>query len=59
MSKETLRIGDLVRNTSRVLGTVTYVRYAASTTPLELTVCTGPSVFDQIHPAPADVRRVA
>lgn len=49
-----LRVGDHV--TARgVHGTVTYVRYAASTTPLAVTVCTG-GPLDLIHPAPADVR---
>lgn len=46
-----IRVGDLVRALGR-LGTVTYV------TPFAVTVCTGPSAFDLIHPSPADVRRV-
>jgi len=46
-----LRVGDFVRANGR-LGTVTYV------TPFAVTVCTGPTAFDQIHPAPADVRLV-
>lgn len=51
-----LRIGDLVTNLDgRLLGTVTYVRYAASTTPLAVTVCTGPTAFDLIHPNPESV----
>lgn len=54
-----IRVGDLVRNEARVLGTVTSVWYAASSTPLSLTVCTGPTAYDLIHPAPADVWRVA
>ncbi|WP_028265904.1 hypothetical protein [Arthrobacter sp. MA-N2] len=58
-ARHVIRVGDLVRNDQRVLGTVTHVRYAASTTPLSLTVCTGPTAYDLIHPAPADVRKVA
>jgi hypothetical protein len=51
-----IRVGDLVTNLDgRLLGTVTYVRYAASTTPLAVTVCTGPSAFDLIHPNPESV----
>jgi hypothetical protein len=53
-----IRVGSLVRANGR-LGTVTYVRYAASLTPLAVTVCTGPTAFDLIHPKPADVRVVA
>lgn len=45
-----IRVGDVVRANGR-LGTVTYV------TPFAVTVCTGPTAFDLIHPAPADVRR--
>jgi hypothetical protein len=54
-----IRVGDLVRDDHRILGTVTYVRHGASGTPLKVTVCTGPSPFDLIHPNPADVRVVA
>lgn len=54
-----IRVGDLVRNTDQILGTVTYIRHGASGTPLKVTVCTGPSPFDLIHPNPADVRAVA
>jgi hypothetical protein len=51
-----LRIGDLVTNLDgRLLGTVTYVRYAAGPIPLALTVCTGPTAFDLIHPNPESV----
>jgi hypothetical protein len=53
-----IRVGDIVRANGR-LGTVTYARYGASTTPLELTVCVGPSAFDLIHPAPHEVRPAA
>lgn len=49
-----IRVGDLVQ-AGGVHGTVTYVRYAASATPLAVTVCTG-GPFDLTHPAPADVR---
>lgn len=53
-----LRVGDRVQ-ANGVRGTVTYVRYAAGMVPLELTMQTGPSPFDLMHPAPASVRRVA
>lgn len=49
-----IRVGNLVRADGRI-GTVTYVRYAASETPLELTVCVGPTAFDLIHPQPESV----
>lgn len=54
-----IQVGDLVRNEARILGTVTSVWYAASSTPLSLTVQSGPSPLDLIHPKPADVWRVA
>jgi len=50
-----IRVGDLVRDSERLLGTVTYVRYAAGPIPLALTVCTGPTAFDLIHPNPESV----
>jgi hypothetical protein len=50
--------GDLV-TANGVRGVVTYIRYGASTTPLEVTVQSGPSPFDLTHPAPASVRLVA
>ncbi|MDQ0241213.1 hypothetical protein [Arthrobacter bambusae] len=53
-----LQVGDHV-TANGVRGVVTYIRYAASTTPLEVTVQSGPSPFDLTHPAPADVRLVA
>jgi hypothetical protein len=54
-----IRVGDLVRDDHRILGTVTYIHHGASGTPLAVTVCTGPSPLDLIHPVPADVRAVA
>lgn len=43
-----IRVGDTVRADGRT-GTVTYI------TPFVVTVCTGPSAFDQIHPKPESV----
>jgi hypothetical protein len=54
-----IRVGDTVRNEARILGTVTYVRAGITGSVLSLTVCTGPTVWDLIHPAPADVWKVA
>jgi hypothetical protein len=49
-----IRVGDMVRADGR-LGVVTYVWQGAGTVPLALTVCVGPSPFDQIHPKPETV----
>jgi hypothetical protein len=43
-----IRVGDVVRANGR-FGTVTYI------TPFAVTVCTGPSPFDLIHPKPESV----
>ena len=49
-----IRVGDIVRANGR-MGTVTYIQYAASMTPLAVTMCVGPSAFDLIHPKPESV----
>jgi hypothetical protein len=49
-----IRVGSLVRADGH-LGTVTYIHQGAGTIPLAVTVCVGPSAFDQIHPVPESV----